>query len=128
MTRELLVEGESEDFKISIPDDARVTFGPFSPPTKNEDRYDNTKKLAGTLRVYSKGTKTTENILAVFTRVTGFRDLSKVDYAKKVAVQEGSTMWKSDQNGYVVEERMNQSEAWQKSDSTGLLETSKEDD
>lgn len=102
MTRTLLVEGK-KTFRINIPDDARVTFGPFSPPT-GEGKYGGGEKaLAGTLRVYSHGTKTTETVLAVFTDVRGFRDLSAVEYEERVATEEVRTVWKSDQNGYKSE-------------------------
>ena len=102
MTRTLLVEGK-KTFRINIPDDARVTFGPFSPPTGEGKAYGNEKALAGTLRIYSHGTKATETVLAVFTDVRGFRDLSAVEYEERVATEEVRTVWKSDQNGYKSE-------------------------
>jgi hypothetical protein len=97
--RTLLVEGK-KTFRIGIPDDARVTFGPFSPPTA-ESKYSGEKALAGTLRVYKGGTtKTSENILAVFTDVRSFRDLSSVEYEERVATEEVRTVWKTDKDGY----------------------------
>jgi len=108
--RELLVEGK-KTFRIKIPDDARVTFGPFSPPTA-EKGYGNEKSLSGTLRVYSKGTKATENILAVFTDVRGFRDQSQVEYEERVATEEVRTVWKSDQHGYKSEVASKTKAAW----------------
>ena len=101
--RVLLVEGK-KTFRVTIPEDARVTFGPFSPPTAESKGYGNERALAGTLRIYDgKGTKTKENILAVFTDVRGFRDLANVEYEERVATEEVRTVWKSDQNGYKSE-------------------------
>lgn len=71
--RKLLVHGE-EDFVITVPDDAKVTFGPWSPPGMVSKGYGSSGDRQGTLRIY-KGTKTTENVIAVFGGVRGFRDL-----------------------------------------------------
>lgn len=74
MTRLLEVWGD-RDFHIEIPDDAKVTFGPFSPPsaTSGWKGASGSGASRGTLRIY-KGTKTTENVMAVFSGVEGFRD------------------------------------------------------
>jgi hypothetical protein len=107
--RELLVIG-SKTFKISIPDEAKVTFGPWSPPT-GEGKYQATDKaLNGTLRVYETA-KTGAGILAVFSGVTGFRDTS-IQYAEEVAREEGAIIWKSDQNGYEREEKVQRKTDW----------------
>ena len=77
MPRKLIVWGE-KDFTVEIPDDAKVTFGPFSPPTAastTKPSYGVSGSRSGTLRIY-KGTKTTENVIAVFAGVDGFRDES----------------------------------------------------
>lgn len=108
MARELLVFGQ-KTFKIEIPDDAKVTFGPWSPPLESAKNYTMTDRaLVGTLRIYKGVAKTTENILAVFSGVTGFRDLS-INYAEQVAKEEGATIWKSDKNGYSREENVKRS-------------------
>lgn len=130
MSRTILVESD-KDFRITIPDNAKVTFGPFSPPGKDSDRYNprSEGRAKGTLRVYEGGkTKATESILACFTGVYGFRDVSQVEYAEKVAVEEGATVWKSDQNGYQREEKVKRAEAWAEYDANGLLLTTEEDD
>lgn len=109
MPRELLVFGE-KTFKITVPDGAKVTFGPWSPPTA-ESKYGATDRaLAGTLRVY-EGAKSSENVIAVFSGVKGFRDLS-LDYAEEVAKEEGATIWKSDKNGYEREEKVKRTREW----------------
>lgn len=76
MTRMLEVWGD-RDFTVSVPDDARVTFGPFSPPAAGAGWKGGSGSglSRGTLRIY-KGAKTTENVMAVFSGVEGFRDLS----------------------------------------------------
>ena len=102
MTRTLLVEGK-KTLRVKIPDDARVTFGPFSPPTA-DTKYGGEKALVGTLRVYDgKGAAAKQSILAVFTDVRGFRDLESIEYEEQVATEEVRTVWKSDQNGYTSE-------------------------
>lgn len=108
MSRTLLVLGE-KNFKLTVPDDARITFGPFSPPTGSSTKpnygVDN-DRLKGTLRIYQGKTKTTENIIGVFTNVRGFRDLSVLDYEEEVAREEGAVIWKSDKDGYKREEKV----------------------
>lgn len=130
MTRTLIVEAD-KDFRITIPADAKVTFGPFSPPGKADDRYNprSEGRAKGTLRVYEGGkTKATESILACFTGVYGFRDVSRIEFAEKVAVEEGATVWKSDQNGYQREEKVKRAEAWAEYGPDGLLTTKETDD
>lgn len=107
MPRQLLINGE-KTFKITIPDDAKVTFGPFSPPNKLEAGYANSYKAKGTLRIY-QGTK--ENIIACFSGVESFRDLS-MGYAEEVAREEGATIWKDDEVGYVRESKVQRSREW----------------
>lgn len=104
-TKELLVVGV-KTFKITIPADAKVTFGPFSPPVKGEGW--NQEKAVGTLRIY-RGTK--DNIIACFTGVREFRDLS-MNYAEEVAREEGAVIWKSDERGYEREEKVQRQTEW----------------
>jgi hypothetical protein len=107
--RELLVFGD-KTFKIEIPDDAKVTFGPWSPPTRGQDSvgWHNSGRSAGTLRIY-QGSK--ENIVALFAGVTGFRDLS-LSYAEKIAQEEGATIWKDDEQGYFRESKVQRKNTW----------------
>jgi|TARA_Y100000310_G_scaffold311234_1_gene357333 hypothetical protein len=108
MSRQLLVFGE-KTFKITIPDDAKVTFGPWSPGTK--DNYGGEKSLRGTLRIY-EGKTEKSTILGVFSGVTSFRDLSALDYIEQVAREEGAIIWKDDENGYSREENVSQTHEW----------------
>jgi hypothetical protein len=106
--KELLVFGE-KTFKIKIPDDAKVTFGPWSPP--KDGKWGNTgqHERAGTLRIYSGKGK--DEVLAVFAGVMGFRDLSLV-YQEKVAQVVGESLWMDDQKGYTREQAVKQTYQW----------------
>ena len=60
--KDLLVFGH-KTFKITVPDEAKITFGPWSPST-GEGKYQMSEKaLNGTLRVY-ESKKTGAGILA----------------------------------------------------------------
>lgn len=65
-------------------------------------------KAVGTLRIY-KGTK--DNIVALFSGVSGFRDLT-LEYSEMVAREEGAALWNSDQHGYVREEKIQRTNEW----------------
>jgi hypothetical protein len=107
--REILVFG-AKTFKIKVPDDAKVTFGPFSPPKSDRSNYGHEDSKRGTLRIYS-GPTIASSMLAVFTHVDGFRDMS-VEYAEEVAKEEGATIWKSDQHGYSRESKSSLVKEW----------------
>jgi hypothetical protein len=109
LSKELLVYGK-KTFKITVPDDATITFGPFSPPTRGErgGGFGGPERAVGTLRIYHP---TKANILACFADVSGFRDLS-LGYQEQVAVEEGATIWKSDQDGYTRESKVTQRDDW----------------
>lgn len=115
-TKQLLVFGE-KTFKITIPADAKVTFGPWSPPTKSNGFSGDRESLKGTLRVY-KGNK--DNIIACFAGVTGFRDLS-MQYAEQIAKEEGAVIWKDDQEGYQREEKVKRKQEWVVNPETPVL-------
>jgi hypothetical protein len=105
--RELLVFGE-KTFRIEIPDDAKITFGPWSPPVRDNRGYERQFNPVGTLRIY-RGSK--ENIVALFAGVTGFRDLS-LGYREQIAKEEGATIWKDDQDGYLREDKFSRRDEW----------------
>ena len=106
MSKQLLVFGE-KTFKITVPSNAQITFGPWSPPTKGNFGGDR-DTLKGTLRVY-QGSKA--NIIACFTGVSGFRDLS-MNYAEQIAKEEGAVIWKDDKDGYQREEKVKRAQEW----------------
>ena len=108
--KQLLVICHDKTFKIAVPDDAKLTFGPWAPPQKKSGGWNGGSeyKPNGTLRVY-QGSK--ENILACFSDVVSFRDLS-MEYAEQVAKEEGATIWKSDHEGYVREDKISRKKEW----------------
>lgn len=108
MPRRLLVFGE-KTFRITVPDDAKTTFGPWSPPKENR-AYGQDTSRSGTLRVY-KGAKSTENIIGVFSGITSFRDES-LEYEEEVAREIGSVIWSNDKNEYKHEVKVNRSAEW----------------
>lgn len=76
MTRTILVfRANKPNFTVDIPEGARLSFGPWTPP-RAEGKYGREEKSqAGTLRIYEKSTAAS-SILAVFSDVEGYRDLS----------------------------------------------------
>lgn len=106
MTRKILVQADKK-FIVDVPDDAVLSFGPWSPPTEKNKPYDYESKK-GTLRVYSHKKA---DILAVFSGVTSFRDLS-IGYAEEIAREEGATIWKDDEKGYYRQSKVKSSRQW----------------
>jgi len=125
----LLVESESrKTFRLTVPADARITFGPFSPPTAESKGYRSESSSKGTLRIYAGGTtKAMESILACFTGVTSFRDVTNVEYEERVATEEVRTVWKSDAKGYRTEVVAERDAEW-RSDPALLKAVSDSDD
>jgi len=62
----------AKDFKIEVPDEAELTFGPFSPPGTGGGYRSGTPY--GTLRVYRKIGKA-KQIIGCFSQVTSFHDV-----------------------------------------------------
>lgn len=96
-TRQLLVSTTKGEYKITIPAEAKLTFGPAI-PYAGKDRGYGAHVSEYALRIYI-GTK--ENLVAVFTGVIEFRDLN-MEISKKVTSEAGKTLWKSDEGGYEV--------------------------
>lgn len=109
MSRTLLVEG-TKTFKLTIPDDARITFGPWSPP--KEKGFTSEEHKRGTLRIYQSRSTRTEDIIDVFSGVTSFRDITAIEYSEQVIREEGATIWKSDKHGYERETKARYEEDW----------------
>lgn len=121
----LLVQKENgKEFRITVPAGATITFGPWSPPTSKERAYGDNRSSQGTLRIY-EGPKSTASIIAVFSGVASFRDVS-IDYMEAVATQEVRKLWKSDKDGYVSEEEGKFGKQWVKQGDP-LLESQEED-
>ena len=107
MARQLLVHGH-KTFKITVPDEAKITFGPWSPPPRKGEGHWQEESKKGTLRIYIGSEK---NIIGCFSGVTSFRDLS-IGYAEEVAREEGAVVWKDDEKGYVREDKLKREKAW----------------
>lgn len=106
-TRTILVDrSNGKSFRITIPVNAKTTFAPWSPPQPGYQRT--VEQLAGTLRIY----RTEKDIIAVFSGVTGFRDVD-MNYEEKVIVEEGATIWKTDKNEYTRETKVTRDEQWE---------------
>jgi hypothetical protein len=105
--RTLLVEG-NKTFKVTIPDDAKVTFGPWSPGEKNN--YEGANARTGTLRVYADKSASA-SILGVWSGVKSFREVT-LEYSEQVAKEEGAIIWKSDKDGYNREEKVSRAVDW----------------
>ena len=69
-TRTVFIRKGKQAFHLTIPTEAKITYGPWSPPSMR-NMYGGPGQAAGTLRVY----KTEKNILGIFPGVTEFRDL-----------------------------------------------------
>ena len=111
-----LVTGEEKTFRITVEDDVKVTFGPWSPPNSHGYREG---KNTGTLRFY-KCTK--DNIVACFGGVISFRETS-LNYAEQVAKEEGATIWKDDKAGYTREHKISVQKEWVNPQLEGVVVT-----
>jgi len=112
MPREIIVFG-AKTFKFTLPDEARLTFSPWSPPSAKGRNFGYEDggggRAAGTLRIY-KGSGD-KDILACFSGVTGFRDMS-LNVLEQVTVQQGDTVWKDDGNNYSRQSKEARTKEW----------------
>lgn len=112
----LLLSTTEGEVRISIPSGARVTFGPTIPFERKSATY-NPNPGGYSLRVYENSKN--DSLIAVFSGVKGFRDIS-IPHAKLVIREAGKSVWKSDEEGYKVEQEVKNSQHW--SDSLHQLE------
>jgi len=84
-TRTLLVKDDSGTFRLTVPADARITFGPMMAKGYG-DRL--------TLRIYEKETRQ----LAAFVGVETFRDLG-LPLERLVITESGESSWNIDEDG-----------------------------
>lgn len=105
--RTLLLETTDGDFRITIPLGARVTFGPTIPYEK-KNSYDGPRP-GYSLRVYENSKN--DSLIAVFGGVKSFRDTS-IPHAKLIIREAGKSVWKSDEEGFKVEEEVKKSQHW----------------
>lgn len=106
-SRTLLCLGKEGEFKITLPEGARVTFGPNVPFTPKNGYVDHDRGYS--LRVYEG--KGNDTLIAVFSNVASFRDIT-LPHAKLVVREAGKSMWKSDENGYEVSESVSRESAF----------------
>lgn len=115
--RTLMLSTTDGDYRISIPAGARVTFGPavpYAPKNTYEHRQE-----GYSLRVYENSKN--ESLMAVFSGVKNFRDIA-IPHAKLIVREAGKSVWKSDEEGYKVENEVKRSKKW--ADPLLQLETS----
>lgn len=105
MARKILGEDDAGEFKIEIPDDSFLTFGPNAPyATKGEKQGYGTPKQEGwSLRVYSDKGKT--NLFACLTNVKWFRETT-VSMSRVVEKVVSSTVYKNDDGSYETTEQV----------------------
>lgn len=105
--RQLIVKMVDGEKRISIPKDAKLTFGPAIPgPSK--DRGFGPREMEYALRVYLK---TKDNLIAIFTGVREFREID-MPVEKLVIREAGTAVWKSDETGYKTEQAVKRSGAF----------------
>lgn len=97
--RVLLLEDSEGEKKVTLPAGARITFAPNVPGGHGRNGYGEVKPEGYSIRVYE--TRTNDSLCAVFTNVHWFRDV-EIPVSKLVIREEGKSLWKSDEDGYEV--------------------------
>jgi len=105
--RVLLCKDAKGEFKVTIPSDARLTFGPNVPYAKGQ-QVNYSQGYA--LRIY-RGPKKSEDLMAVFSSVEWFRE-ETLDVSRLVVREAGKAVWKSNEKGYSVQEAVHRDETW----------------
>lgn len=104
--KKLLVEDMKGYFRIEVPDEARCTFGPAIPfEGKSRSGAFGGIEREYALRIY-EGKNDKDNPIAVFTGVKQFR-METLLVERRVMSEEGTTAWKSDENGVRIETARN---------------------
>lgn len=105
----LVTKNSGEQFRITIPSDAKITFGYFNPtggPGDNRARYSDESRedmKRSCLRIY-RGSKDNGEQLAAFTGVREFRDLG-LSVERLVKKSVGQASWEEDTEGNLQESR-----------------------
>lgn len=115
--RTLLLSTSDGEVRITIPAGSRVTFGPTIPYAPKPSAYPPNNN-GYSLRVYANSKN--DSLIGVFSGVHAFRDIN-IPHAKLVVREAGKSVWKSDEEGYKVEEEVKRSGHWL--DPLKLLET-----
>lgn len=96
MSRTILGEDDAGEFKLDIPDESSLTFGPNAPYAAKDTKYASSKE-GWSLRIYEGPSKT--KLLACMTNVKWFREtLIKVSRVVEKIVAE--TVYKDDDGNY----------------------------
>lgn len=107
-TKTLLVRDAEGEFKVDLPANAKLTFGPNVPFARGDGHV--TSQHGYALRVY---VESKENIIAVFTNVRWFRDIT-LPVFRKVLKEAGKTLWRSDEQGFKVEREVKREESFER--------------
>ena len=114
LVRTLVIEGGTGTFRVKVPEDAKITFGPFSPPNPNARRGygDGGYSPIGTLRIYVGSEK---NIIGCFTHVYSFYE-EGMEIEKLVVEESGESFWQTDETGSVQASSTRRKKNWKKAD------------
>lgn len=88
-----------EKYRVTVPDDWKVTFGPVAPGARGY------ADLA--LRFWEAENKQR----AIFRNVDSFRDLS-IPYSRQLTSKSGESSWSEDDSGYEMSEHVNIETEW----------------
>lgn len=105
--RTLLVRDGDGEFKVDLPAEAKLTFGPAVPYARKPG-YAPENQGGYALRVYV-GSK--ENLVAVFNGVQWFREIG-IPVSRLVIREAGKSVWKSDDKGYEVQHDVKRDAQW----------------
>jgi len=102
---------DGKDLKIVLPPNARITFGPTIPGGRNKGNipYPSDAVSGYSLRIYEA--KSNDSLVAVFCDVRSFRDI-EMPCSKLILREAGKSVWKSDEQGYKVEQEVKQDKAF----------------
>lgn len=93
--RLLQVSDGDGDFRVEVPGESKVTFGPALPVGRKERMMTGMGEQVYALRVY-KGPTERAGLLAVFPGITGFRDLGEVKVHRPARQDNGEIGWVED--------------------------------
>ena len=109
--RTLLLQMKEDEYRVTIPAGARITFGPTIPyQKKDKNGYSGERHDGYSLRVYENAKN--DSLIAVYSGVSSFRDIS-MPFAKLIIREAGKSIWKSDEEGYKVEEEVKREQVFQ---------------
>lgn len=109
--RTLMIQMKDDEYRVTIPAGARVTFGPTIPyQKKSKNGYASESHDGYSLRVYEN--EKNDSLIAVFSGVSSFRDIA-IPHAKLIIRESGKSVWKSDEEGYKVEHEIKKEQTFE---------------